>query len=189
MHHYDTEIRDRRKGPDDISPSYRKPPHKPKRNAECHPDRPHVALGLCRACYRKGRPDRKRAECHPDRPSVARGLCNACLKKADYDQDPETARRQSRESQARARAQRRVELIEAYGGKCACPRCPETNQAFLTLEHVNRDGGAHRIKARSHTYEDLRRQGFPRDGYTLLCWNCNAATRFGRPCPHMTSEG
>ena len=87
------------------------------------------------------------------------------------------------------RAQRRAELVEAYGGRCACPRCPETNQAFLTLEHVNGDGKAHRLKVGSHTYADLRRKGFPRDGYTLLCWNCNAATRFGRPCPHMTSEG
>ena len=30
----------------------------------------------------------------------------------------------------------------------------------------------------------LRRRGWPKDGYTLLCWNCNAMTRFGRTCPH-----
>lgn len=78
----------------------------------------------------------------------------------------------------------RDELLAAYGGKCNCARCPETNPAFLTLEHVNGTGKAHRAKVGSHAYADLRRRGFPRDGYTLLCWNCNAMTRFGRTCPH-----
>jgi len=188
MRDYDRR-RGRVKGPDGWSEDYRKPPHKPKRNAECHPERGHWAKGLCAQCYNAQRANSVKASCHPDRPHVANGLCSRCVSKARYDQDPETARRQSRESQARMRAQRRAELVEAYGGRCACPRCPETNQAFLTLEHVNGDGKAHRLKVGSHTYADLRRQGFPKDGYTLLCWNCNAATRFGRPCPHMTSEG
>lgn len=83
------------------------------------------------------------------------------------------------------RAKLRAELIDAYGGRCACERCPETNPAFLTLEHVDGDGKAHRAVAGSHTYADLRRRGWPQEGYTLLCWNCNAATRWGRTCPHM----
>lgn len=61
----------------------------------------------------------------------------------------------------------------------------ETNSEFLTLEHVNGDGKAHRMKIGSHTYADLRRRGSPQEGYTLLCWNCNAMTRGGRTCPHM----
>src|SRR5260221_6067810 len=77
------------------------------------------------------------------------------------------------------------ELVAAYGGRCSCPRCPETNPAFLTLEHLNGAGKAHRAKVGSHAYTDLRRRGWPKDGYTLLCWNCNAMTRFGRTCPHM----
>lgn len=75
-------------------------------------------------------------------------------------------------------------MIEAYGGRCACRNCPETNTAFLTLEHVNGDGAEHRAKVGSHTYADLRRKGWPQDGYTLLCWNCNALKRYGRTCPH-----
>jgi hypothetical protein len=40
----------------------------------------------------------------------------------------------------------------------------------------------------SHAYADLRRRGWPQDGYTLLCWNCNAMTRGGKTCPHMEGE-
>jgi hypothetical protein len=49
---------------------------------------------------------------------------------------------------------------------------------------VNGDGKTHRLKVGSHVYADLRRRGFPQEGYRLLCWNCNSATRFGRTCPH-----
>jgi hypothetical protein len=79
----------------------------------------------------------------------------------------------------------RQELIEAYGGRCTCPRCPETSQAFLTLEHINGTGKAHRDVVGSHAYADLRKRGWPQDGYTLLCWNCNLASRLTGVCPHM----
>jgi hypothetical protein len=92
------------------------------------------------------------------------------------------AQKQKRDEAAKAL---REQLIEAYGGKCTCPRCPETNPAFLTLEHVNGTGKAHREIVGSHAYADLRRRGWPKDGFTLLCFNCNLATRFGRTCPHM----
>ncbi|MDY7101563.1 MAG: hypothetical protein S0880_10285 [Actinomycetota bacterium] len=75
-------------------------------------------------------------------------------------------------------------MVAAYGGRCACPQCPETNPAFLTLDHENRDGKEHRKRVGSHTYADLRRRGWPKEGFRLLCWNCNAMTRHGQPCPH-----
>jgi hypothetical protein len=102
--------------------------------------------------------------------------------------DPERARELQRESQKRMRDRNRDELIAAYGGKCACPKCPETNPAFLTLEHLNGDGKHHRKEMGSHTYADLRRRGFPQEGYTLLCWNCNAGSRFTNVCPHMVED-
>jgi len=176
--------RQQRKDPSEYAPNYRRPPHQPARVPDCHPDRPHVALGLCRACYQKDRPGRPRAECHPNRPLVAAGKCGMCLSRGRYWDDPEKHREQQRESQARTRKRNRDEMVAAYGGHCACPRCPETNPAFLTLEHVNRDGKTHRAKVGSHTYADLRRRGWPKEGYALLCWNCNAMTRFGRTCPH-----
>lgn len=60
---------------------------KPKnRMAECHPERKHLAKGLCAACYQlqrareQGVPaqSRRMAECHPDRRNRSKGLCNAC---------------------------------------------------------------------------------------------------------------
>jgi hypothetical protein len=172
-----------RKDPSKYASNYRKPTHQPARVNECgHPERKHVALGKCGACYRKAG---EMATCHPGKRLVADGLCTTCYTKRRYDMDPDRARRLSRESQARTRKRNRDELIAAYGGKCACERCPESNQAFLTLEHVNKDGKQHRQEMGSHTYADLRRRGFPQEGYTLLCWNCNAGSRFTGVCPHM----
>lgn len=174
----------RRKNPEDYAPNFRKPPTKPKRKADCHPDKPHVALGLCRSCYQKDRPERDRAACHPDRPVVANDLCGACNSRNTYWNNPEKYREAQRDRQLESRRKIREEMIEAYGGRCACRWCPETNHEFLTLDHVNGDGKEHRKKVGSHAYADLRRRGWPQDGYRLLCWNCNAMTRFGRVCPH-----
>lgn len=90
------------------------------------------------------------------------------------------------------RTRLRRKVFAAYGDRCAC--CGETIPTFLTLDHVNRDGKAHRAKfggrgSSLSVYYDLQRQGWPKDGYRILCMNCNFATRFGGLCPHQTTEG
>jgi hypothetical protein len=115
---------------------------------------------------------------------LAKGLCHQCYSREKYWDDPEKYREEARKRGAEKRKRVRDEMVEAYGGRCACPNCPEANSAFLTLDHVNGDGKAHRVAMGSHTYADLRRRGWPKDGYRLLCWNCNAMTRGGRICPH-----
>lgn len=177
-----------RKDPDDFSPNYRRPPFKLPRNADCHPDRPHVALGLCRACYQLDRPGRPRAECHPGRPLVAHGKCGMCLSRTAYWDDPEKAKAAARSVQKGVRERLRLQMLEAYGGRCACPKCPESNPDFLCLDHVNGDGKMHRLKVGSHTYADLRKRGWPQEEYRLLCWNCNSGTRWGKPCPHERED-
>jgi hypothetical protein len=176
----------RRKDPDGYAPNYRKPPLRVGRVPDCHPDRKHMGLGMCGPCYRtarsKGGPGS--ATCHPDRPMLARGLCHPCYSKLRYWDDPEKYRAVARAAGAATRQRLRDELVAAYGGRCACANCPETDPAFLTLDHSGGDGKAHRIEMGSHTYGDLRRRGWPQEGYRLLCWNCNAMTRFGRTCPH-----
>lgn len=87
-------------------------------------------------------------------------------------------RRVSKEWFARLKAG----VIQAYGGRCAC--CGETIPEFLTLEHLRRDGKAHR-RSVAYVYLDLKRRGYPQDDYTLLCWNCNEAVRWGDQCPHQ----
>jgi hypothetical protein len=185
MRDYDRARQDRnRKDPSDYAENYRRPPRRVARIPDCHPDRRHAANGLCGACYQRDHENRMGAACHPDRAMLANGLCRACYSKQRYWASPQEARQKCNALQAASRQRCRDEMVAAYGGCCACANCPETNTAFLCLDHVNGDGKAHRMKVGSHTYSDLRRQGWPQEGYRLLCWNCNAATRFGRTCPH-----
>lgn len=82
---------------------------------------------------------------------------------------------------------------EAYGGYvCAC--CGESERAFLSLDHVNNDGFAHRRAAlgknygASGLYMWLRKNGYPA-GFQVLCMNCNYGKRMnGGVCPHKQYE-
>lgn len=86
----------------------------------------------------------------------------------------------------------RDEIIAAYGGKCSCPGCPETRPEFLTIDHIADDGAKHRRSlfgrnncGSAKMYAWLKKQGFPKDNYQLLCHNCNwVKHRFGS-CPHV----
>ncbi len=82
----------------------------------------------------------------------------------------------------------KCEMIEAYGGKCSC--CGEKELAFLTLEHTNGDGAEHRrqLKHPNKVYTDLKRRGWPKDGYDVLCFNCNCSTAGGKICPHKLNK-
>lgn len=77
----------------------------------------------------------------------------------------------------------RLEVIEAYGATCVC--CDEKRIQFLTLDHIQGGGGAHRQRLGARgVYNEVKRLGFPRDTFRLLCMNCNFARRFGKQCPH-----
>lgn len=82
----------------------------------------------------------------------------------------------------------RFEFLVEYGEQCTC--CGERNEEFLTLEHVGLTGAAHRKEFGNtgRILRDLRRRGWPKDGYTINCYNCNWAKRFGGPCPHENVE-
>jgi hypothetical protein len=76
-------------------------------------------------------------------------------------------------------------VIKGYGGKCVC--CGESNNGFLTLDHVNEDGAEER-KQFGHNTQKLHnriiREGFP-SRYQLLCYNCNCGRAYnGGVCPH-----
>lgn len=81
------------------------------------------------------------------------------------------------------RGKLKAEMMAAYGSECAC--CKESNEEFLTLDHVHGGGGKHRRSiSGGSVYQDLKNKGWPKEGYRILCMNCNFATRFGQPCPH-----
>lgn len=92
-----------------------------------------------------------------------------------------------RDRNARCVWKLRLEIIAAYGGHCEC--CGESAPEFLTIDHngisPERDANGKRIGGKQ-MYRMLKRLNFPRDGYRLLCWNCNCARQyFGNGiCPH-----
>lgn len=79
----------------------------------------------------------------------------------------------------------------AYGGyRCNC--CGETEEAFLSVDHVNNDGAEHRISVSNRSiYKWLEKNNYP-EGFQILCMNCNfGKARNGGICPHKSkrSEG
>jgi hypothetical protein len=83
----------------------------------------------------------------------------------------------------------RSELLTAYGNICAC--CDEAEPSFLQLDHVNGGGRKDResFVNPSAFYRELKRRGYPKDEFRLLCSNCNFAKKDGRECPHKMPIG
>lgn len=87
------------------------------------------------------------------------------------------------------RLSNRDTVLRAYGGRCAC--CGEPEQAFLTVDHVNNDGKAHRRELGAtggsgtpRLYTWAIKHNFP-PSLQLLCWNCNLAKAIYGACPHQ----
>ena len=109
--------------------------------------------------------------------------CHACYKarhRAYYEERGSTYRARVKGSYEVKRAR----VYSAYGDKCAC--CGETNQKFLSIDHVNQDGYDLRPfhgKGRQ-LFTHIEREGYP-DSFQLLCFNCNLGrARNGGVCPH-----
>ncbi len=93
------------------------------------------------------------------------------------------------EAKRQYHAQKRKELkklaIEHYGGRCSC--CSENNTQFLTIDHINGGGNAHRRKigkASVVLHRWLVENNYPR-GFQILCFNCNIGRSFNKGiCPH-----
>lgn len=81
------------------------------------------------------------------------------------------------------RSRIKEEVYDQYGHFCAC--CGESNKAFLSIDHIFGGGTAHR-KKNYWVYEDIKKHGFPKDLYQILCMNCNWGKRFRSECPHKT---
>jgi hypothetical protein len=81
---------------------------------------------------------------------------------------------------------RRLKIIDAYGGKCVC--CGEDHPEFLVFDHVNGGGTAERRIDGNGTdiVGRIERLGYP-DWIQLLCSNCNMAKERPQGCPHKRS--
>lgn len=89
------------------------------------------------------------------------------------------------------RARLRDEVLREYGHACQCDGCQETRAEFLAVDHTNGDGSAHRKEiggtqraGGAMTYLWLKRHGFPKDRFRLLCHNCNLSRGLYGYCPH-----
>lgn len=83
----------------------------------------------------------------------------------------------------RYRVSRREQVIKVYGGKCKC--CGESKIEFLSIDHKQQHGAAHRRKVgTSHRfYGWLIRNNYPKQ-FQLLCNNCNQSLGNYGYCPH-----
>lgn len=130
------------------------------------------------------------AKCGSDiRYRAYRHQCVACVTSAmrAYRNDP--IRGEDRRAVARWRIRKRkLDVMKAYGGAiCAC--CGEDLLAFLTLDHINGDGAAHRMVLKkagigigSSFYSWLQRNNYPA-GLQVLCLNCNFIKGVKAICP------
>lgn len=103
-------------------------------------------------------------------------------KKTDFSKRAQYAREEKRRL--------RHQVLEAYGGKCEC--CGDTAHEFLTIDHINGGGSAHKKAvggSGTSVYRWLRQQGFPKDGFRLLCFNCNRSYGAYGYCPHQKRSG
>jgi hypothetical protein len=126
-------------------------------------------------------PPRTCPRCKTNPIPLGKQMCQAC-KQVILD---------GRVSRDRARTRVMVtEIYKQYGGAfCAC--CGEDIWEFLTLDHINDDGAAHRKEIGGSGYKLqlwAKRNGYPA-GLRVMCRNCN----FGRYvnggiCPHQQQK-
>lgn len=114
--------------------------------------------------------------------------CKACVRGITIDHYHQNKDSIGERTRMKMRAIR-AEMIAAYGGTCAC--CGESAREFLTIDHVNGGGSRHSKSLGGGgraVLMYLYKLGWPKDGYRLLCYNCNSGReRFGGVCPHEKS--
>jgi hypothetical protein len=77
----------------------------------------------------------------------------------------------------------RDQIFDTYGRECSC--CGEKEPKFLSLDHVYNDSYKTRPSGAINFYIAVRREGFPKDRYQILCMNCNhGKSRNKGICPH-----
>lgn len=123
------------------------------------------------------------------------GSCKVCVRKKSHDRkhgpDRERVLAMNNKAMKKRRRDTRDQVFAAYGGyKCQC--CGETEPLFLTLDHINNNGGEFRKKelgkrtmAGYHTYRWLIKNDYPTD-VQVLCMNCQHGKLMNNGiCPHQ----
>lgn len=122
--------------------------------------------------------------------------CNVCQPRTNFSIDrtrPDGRAmwcRRCRGAQMAKRTRKyRLAVITHYShGTMQCACCEERNVLFLTVDHVNNDGAAHRRQlGYQNIFSWLIKNGCPA-GFQILCANCNLAKGWYGCCPHGRSH-
>ena len=155
---------------------------------------PNEALKVCGDCGT----EKPLAEFYIRSNGYAHGACKPCYKAKVKARKigPDRARVLEMDNRAMKlkRAETRNRVFAAYGGyRCVC--CGESEPTFLTLDHINNDGGEFRKRvlgkrtmAGFHTYRWLLRNGCP-PVVQVLCMNCQHGKLMNKGvCPHQRTS-
>jgi hypothetical protein len=155
--------------------------------AHCNNLRDDLAFKKCSACrlymrqykrtYRKQEAPVGVCSRYPDCKNTSRPdrrLCQRCFDWAVVAQS-------QRKPAINARNQAvQEEVIQAYGGRCAC--CFENHTEFMSIDHINGYNGVG-PRAGAGLYRWLKRNGYPA-GFRVLCHSCNFALGHHGYCSH-----
>lgn len=155
----------------------------------CHPD------GLenwCRDCKSKAsenlRAERKALGlCHCGRsPVKGKKTCRVC--RSRHNSWKKDNREYANELDKARRHDLKEIVVAHYGHRCMCPGgCEVTESAFLTVDHIEKNGGEHRkelgIGGGAAFYRWLIENDFP-EGYRVLCYNCHFTRGYFTVCAH-----
>ena len=164
-------------------------------------ERKHIANGLCefhRDRKRRGKPLEGPPQRRPDGIILFEKQCTMCgwifpntkeyfhTSKNSYDGLTSQCKHcRSKLATSRNRRVRREVLSHYSDGIPHCVCCGETEFEFLTIDHINGGGNAHRKSTGSgaNMTDWIRRNNYP-DGFQILCMNCNWAKGMYGECPH-----
>jgi len=111
-------------------------------------------------------------------------MCNACYTRWILDQGDN--REKHGEVTKAYYYKVKNEMFDAYGHFCSC--CGESEEVFLSLEHIGAGGRGQRDRERLGSgfavWVELKRLGWPKEGYTILCMNCQRGSLLEGGCPH-----
>ena len=158
---------------------------KKKKNGECTQCGSKVVVGTtkCSSCTEKRRGlSKKRYE-----DMKIKKICKECLAPIDEGGSAilcNKCRLSQNLRMNKAHSDLKIRIMKEYGGKCVC--CGEQNIYFLTIDHTYNDGNEHRKEVDgSVLYRWLEKNGYPKDRFQILCWNCNNGKRLNNGvCPH-----
>lgn len=118
------------------------------------------------------------------------GLCQICTKARINNTYCFDCNEKQRERARTYFRNQKLEVLNHYGAVCNC--CGETEDAFLSIDHINGDGKKHRQQinggkgrtAGSRFYSWIVKNNFP-ENLQVLCMNCNFGKYINKGvCPH-----